>query len=258
MSDSHSARPDAPDVEPARDAGREDVAAEHPSLDPPPSELVGRALGAAVRRAGIDPDADQSTGSVVWRMIGGVRGVVESVLPGLAFLLIYTLAHDLLLALAVSVGLAAVFTVIRLVQRSTPSAAIGGLVATGAAAGIALLTGRAEDNFVLGLITNAAWGTAFLVSALIGWSLIGLAAGFLTDEGVQWRKDARKRRVYFWLAIAWAALFYARLGAQLPFYFSGDVAVLGTVKLIMGIPLFAVLVALTWFAVRAVTRTSDE
>ena len=39
---------------------------------------------------------------------------------------------------------------------------------------------------------------------------------------------------------------------QLPFYFAGDVTTLGTLKLIMGLPLFAPLVAVTWLAVRAV------
>jgi hypothetical protein len=71
-------------------------------------------------------------------------------------------------------------------------------------------------------------------------------------------RDPRKRRVFFWLAIAWAALFYLRLAVQLPFYFAGDVTTLGTLKLVMGLPLFAPLVAVTWLAVRAVypRRTS--
>ena len=57
--------------------------------------------------------------------------------------------------------------------------------------------------------------------------------------------------MYFWLAIAWAALFYLRLGVQLPLYLAGDVVTLGTLKLIMGLPLFAPLLAVTWLAVRA-------
>jgi hypothetical protein len=70
-------------------------------------------------------------------------------------------------------------------------------------------------------------------------------------EGTAWRRDKRKRRVFFWLAIAWAALFYARLALQFPLYLAGDVTALGTLKLIMGLPLFAPLVAVTWLAVRA-------
>lgn len=237
----------------ARDVPDEETSGSD-AAPPRASEAVGQALGAAARRAGLDPSASEHTGHVVWRAMGGWRGVLESVLPGLAFVVLFTLTQHLPLSLGVSVGIAAVFTVIRLMQRSPASAAIGGLVAAAAAAALALFTGRGEDNFVPGLITNAVYGSAFLVSALIGWSLIGLAVGFLMNDGVAWRTDARKRRVYFWLAMAWAALFFTRLAVQLPFYFAGDVTTLGTLKLVMGLPLFAPLVAVTWLAVRAVSR----
>ncbi|GAA3021613.1 hypothetical protein GCM10010462_04970 [Microbacterium dextranolyticum] len=200
----------------------------------------------------MDPSNDDRTSHVVWAAMGGWRGVLESLLPGLAFVLLFTITSNLPLSLGVSVGLAAVFTVVRIAQRSPVGAALGGLIAAGVAAALALWTGRGQDNFVPGLITNAAYGTAFLVSAVVGWSLIGLAVGFLMNEGTAWRREARKRRVFFWLAIAWAALFYARLAVQLPFYFAGDVTTLGTLKLVMGLPLFAPLIAVTWLAVRAV------
>jgi len=215
------------------------------------SDLLGAALGDAARRAGLDPAEGKTTGHVVWHAMGGWRGILESVLPSLAFLLIYTVGQDLLLSLAISVGLAGIFTIVRLVTKSPPSAAIGGLIATVAAAALALFTGRAQDNFVWGFVTNGAYGTAFLVSALIGWPLIGLAVGFLMGEGTHWRGDKRKRRAFFWLSIAWAGLFYARLAVQLPLYFAGNVTALGTTKLIMGLPLFAPMVAVTWLAVRA-------
>lgn len=190
--------------------------------------------------------------------MGGWRGVLESVIPGLIFIVVYTLTldtatntADLWLALGLSVGLAAVFTVVRLVQRQPVTAALGGLIATAAAAALALFTNSGANNFLPGFITNGAYGAAFLISALIGWPLIGLAVGFLMNEGTAWRADKRKRRVFFWLSIAWAGLFVARLAVQLPFYFANDIAALGTFKLIMGLPLFAPLIAVTWLAVRA-------
>lgn len=234
---------------------------ERTPLEPPeprPSEALSAALGGAAQRLGIDPKEEASTGAVVWKAMGGWRGVLESVLPSLAFVVLFTLRPDVLgLALGVSVGLAAVFTVVRLVQKSPPAAALGGLVAAAAAATLALWTGRGEDNFIPGFITNGLYGTALLVSAVVGWSLIGLAVGFLMGDGTTWREDKRKRRVFRWLGIAWATLFYARLAVQLPLYFAGDVTALGTAKLIMGLPLFAPLVAVTWLAVRAVYARSD-
>lgn len=235
----------APDTHPEADPEREQKA----------SDLLGAALGGAARRAGLDPAEQAATHRVVWSTIGGWRGILESVLPSLAFVVLFTVRPEpLVLSLGVSVGLAAIFTIVRLVQKSPPSAAIGGLVATGGAAALALLTGRAQDNFVPGLITNAAYGTAMLVSALIGWSLIGLAAGFLMGEGTAWRNDRRKRRAFLWLGVAWAALFFARLAVQLPLYLAGTeeaTSLLGTLKLVMGLPLFAPLIAVTWLVVIA-------
>lgn len=231
-------------------------------LTPPPpvAETVGAALGAAARRAGIDPAKGGSTGRIVWQAMGGWRGILESVLPSLLFVVAYTASKDLVIALAVSVGIAVVFTIVRVVQKSPPSAAIGGLVAAGAAAGLALLTGNPSDNFVPGLLTNLGYGLAMLVSALIGWPLIGVAAGFLLNDGTQWRRHKRRRRTFFWLTIAWAGLFALRLAVQFPIYLSSldpagrdsAVALLGTLKIAMGLPLFAPLVAVTWLAVRAV------
>lgn len=230
-----------------------------PEREQSASDILGAALGGAARRAGLDPSESGATHKVVWSAIGGWRGILESVLPSLAFVVLFTIRPEpLILSLGVSVGLAAVFTVVRLIQKSPPSAAIGGLVAAAAAAALALWTGRGEDNFVPGLITNAAYGTAMLVSALVGWSLIGLAVGFLMGEGTAWRGDRRKRRAFLWLGVAWAALFYARLAVQLPLYLAGEVTALGTLKLVMGLPLFAPLIAVTWLVVRALYRPASR
>jgi hypothetical protein len=55
-----------------------------------------------------------------------------------------------------------------------------------------------------------------------------------------------------------AALFAARLAAQLPLYFGGHVAALGTVKLAMGAPPFAALLWVSWLIMRPVLRPAPE
>lgn len=241
------------------DPGGGDSADSSPLNPPPASEALGAALGAAARRAGLDPSAHASTGSAVWAAMGGWRGILESVLPSLLFVIAYTVTSQLVVSLAVSVGTAVVFTALRLAQKSPPSAAVGGLLAAAIAAVLALVTGNPSDNFVPGLLTNLGYGLAMLVSAVVGWPVVGLIAGYLMGEGVAWRRDRRRRRAFFWLTIAWAGLFAARLAVQFPIYLSSldpanresAVALLGTLKIAMGLPLFAPLLAVTWLAVRA-------
>ena len=51
---------------------------------------------------------------------GGVRGIAESVLPGLVFLVAFTITRDLTIALVGSVAMAAIFLVARHCPRSWP------------------------------------------------------------------------------------------------------------------------------------------
>ena len=212
---------------------------------------VQDALAAAARRAGLDrADGPVTTSSLLGAM-GGVRGILEALVPGFAFVVLFATTSSLPIALGVSVAIAVVFVVARLVQRSPASPAIGGLLATLVSAALALFTGRAENNFVLGLVENAVYGGVLLVSVLVGWPLIGLAVGYLEGAGTAWRKDRRRFVAMQALTLLWVALFALRLAVQLPLYYSGQVELLGTFKLIMGIPLFAPLLVLSWLIVRA-------
>ena len=48
----------------------------------------------------------------------------------------------------------------------------------------------------------------------------------------------------------WIGLFAVRLAVQVPLYLDGDVGWLGTARLVMGIPLWALVLWLTWILVR--------
>jgi hypothetical protein len=216
----------------------------------PDTEPAQAALAAAARRAGFGNAGGPVTGRTVLQAVGGVRGILEALVPGVVFVLLFSFS-TLPIALGVSVGMAVLFVIARAVQRSPVSPAVGGLVATAASAGLALWTGRAEDNFVLGLLTNAGYGSALLVSVLVGWPLLGLAIGFLYGEGTAWRRNRRKFRAMQWLTLMWVALFGLRLAVQLPLFFSGQIELLGTFKLLMGLPLFAPLLVVSWLVVRA-------
>jgi hypothetical protein len=181
-----------------------------------------------------------------------VRGLAEAILPGLVFLVVYTFTRELVWALAASVGLAIVFTVARLATRSRPTQAIAGLVGVAASAALALWTGRAEDNYVIGFYTNAVYAIGILVSLLVRWPIVGLVVGFLMGDGTAWRHRKRTYRAMQFLTLVWLGLFVARLVVQLPFYFAGNVEALGATRLLMGVPLYALLLVFSWLVVRVV------
>jgi hypothetical protein len=224
--------------------------------EPDTAEAIAAALGSAAAKSGLGAlaQADQPNGKVLLEAMGGIRGIVEAVVPGFLFLVVYTLTQNLPLSLGISVGVAAIFTVLRLVQRTPVSSALGGLVAAGASAALALMTNRPEDNFVLGFVTNGAYAAALLISVAVRWPIIGLIAGYLMNEKTAWRRVAVKRRVFAVLTLCWAGMFLLRLGVQLPLYLAGNVEWLAATKLIMGIPLYAPLLIVTWLAIRAVYR----
>jgi hypothetical protein len=190
-----------------------------------------------------------------------VRGILEALLPGLVFLVTYSLLTSvagqdpqsaLVPALAASVGLAVVFTLVRIFTRGQPTQAIAGLIGVLASAALALWTGDARDNYVLGFFTNAAYAVALLISLLVRWPAIGLIVGFLMGDGVAWREDRRKYRAAQFLTLVWIGLFVARLVVQVPLYLVDNVEALGVTRLLMGVPLYALVLVFTWLVVRAV------
>ncbi|WP_099331949.1 DUF3159 domain-containing protein [Actinomyces minihominis] len=185
--------------------------------------------------------------------IGGWRGAVESLAPGLIFVVAYVASRDLFWPLVLSGGLAAVFVVIRLFQRSSLSQAFAGMFGVLIGVVWAALSGQAENYFAWGLITNAAFLVAMLISLIVRRPalllLMEFAIGLPADwKSAEWAPLLRKRATYAtWV---WVLVFGLRLGVQAPLYFGGQVVGLGVLKLVMGLPLFAVAGWLTWVLLR--------
>ena len=227
---------------------------------PTPGGAFADGMAAAARRAGFAAAADGEpiSGHTLLASMGGIRGLVEAVLPGLVFLVVYTLTRDLVPALIAPVAIGLVFVGLRLAAKQTVIQAVSGLVGIALSAALALLSGNAEDFYLPGFWTNGVYGAVLLVSALIGWPLIGLAVGFLMGEGTAWRDNPSKRRVLTILTYCWAGLFAARLVVQVPLYYSGNVEALGAMKLLMGLPLYAPLLVVSWLMVRSVYPKPTE
>ncbi|MGG7510139.1 DUF3159 domain-containing protein [Plantibacter sp. YIM 135249] len=220
----------------------------------PSASTFGEAFSKAAKNSGLAPLAsgDAPTGKALLSAMGGIRGLVEAILPGLVFLVAYSLTRELVPSLIAPVVIGVGFAVARLVQRQSLTQAIGGLLGIALSAVLALLSGRAEDYYVPGFWTNGAYALGLLVSVVIGWPVVGLIAGYLLGGGTSWRSHPGQRRAMRWLTLVWAAMFVARLVVQLPLYYSGNVEALGATRLLMGIPLYAPLLVLSWLVVRAV------
>lgn len=183
--------------------------------------------------------------------VGGPLGVAETSLPAVAFVVAYTASgSDTNTAAGVAVALALVLSVARLVRRQSPMYALSGLVGVAFAAFVATRSGRAQDFFLPGLLANAAYASAFLISLALRWPLVGVIVTKLDGEDDGWRRDPLRMRAFARATWLWAGLFSLRLLVQLPLYAAGAVVALGVVKTAMGLPLFGIGLWLTWLLVR--------
>lgn len=196
--------------------------------------------------------------------IGGVRGAVESLLPGLVFVVAYVITRDLTTTLIMAGGISVIFLLVRLLQRTPITQAFAGLL--GVAIGVvwAAMSGRAENYFAWGIITNAALFVVFLLSIILRRPLIAILIQLLYGLPDDWKRTeagrmlARRSMQASWV---WVAVFGIRLAAQVPLYFGERIVALGTVKLILGLPLFALGGWLTWVLLRGVIpheESTDE
>ncbi len=183
--------------------------------------------------------------------LGGPQGIADSSLPALAFVLTYTLnGNELGMAAWVAVAAGAVMAGYRLYRRETLKFALAGFAGVAIAAFIADRTGRAEDFFLPGLLLNAAYAAAYLISILIRIPLLGVFLGPLTGEGMSWRSDPARVRMYTRASWIWVGVFSLRLAVQLPLYLAGAVLALGIAKTAMGIPIFLVAIWLSYLILK--------
>jgi hypothetical protein len=183
--------------------------------------------------------------------VGGPLGMLETALPAVAFVVAYSASgQDTDISAGVAVGLALVLAVARLVRRESPRHALSGLFGVALAGFIATRSGRAEDFFLPGLLANAAYASAFLISLAVRRPLVGVIVRQLEPHAEDEPVDARRRRAFERATLLWAGLFALRLAVQLPLYLAGAVVALGVARTAMGLPLFALGLWLTWLMVR--------
>jgi hypothetical protein len=217
------------------------------------------AMSAAARRSGLGKvtPGETPTAGALLAAIGGVRGLVESILPGLGFLVTYTITQNLVPSVLAPLGLAVVFIIVRVLTRQPVTTALAGALGIGISAALALLTGNANDNFVPGFFINGGVLLVMIVSLMARRPFVGVLVGLLLGDD-DWRRNAAKMRVAAVATVLWATLSAVRLAVQVPLYLAGSTEALAATKLVMGVPLYAMLLWVTWLLVRTAWRAREE
>ena len=189
---------------------------------------------------------------------GGKKGLIDSGVPALIFLIIFNIRKDLQEALIASLGVSAIITIIRLTTKSTIQHAVSGLIGTLVCAWFANRSGEAVDLYIPKLLTNLGYGTVYLLSILLRWPLLGVLLGPILGEMFAWRKDPARRAAYTRATWLWVGMFFTRIAVQYPIYRSGNLNLLGTVNLAMGYPLFIVTAYGSWMILKSVPSTKSQ
>lgn len=192
------------------------------------------------------------------KALGGVRGIIEAAVPTIAFTVSWITSENLNLSLIVSISLAVLLLLARIVQRSTPQFVINSLIGIAIGWFFASRTGDAKDYFLPGILWNATYMVGMLLSIITRWPVVGFLIGSVTGDPTAWHKDPGIVKLctrLTWLLMLPCAV---RVAVQGPVYLFGGgdeaVAALGVAKIVMGWPLqVAALGAMLWILGRGRT-----
>jgi hypothetical protein len=188
--------------------------------------------------------------------LGGKRGLIDSGLPAIIFLIVFNLSgKEINVAIWSALTLSICLTIYRLINRQTLQHAFSGLIGVAICALISRRSGNAADFYLPGLWINAGYGSLYAITNLIKWPILGVLLGPILGENLLWRKDPKRLRAYINAGWLWVALFVSRLVVQSPRYESGNINALGTARLLMGYPLFILTAWGTWLILKKVPTT---
>ena len=202
-------------------------------------------------------DAGDADDFSVIDAIGGPRGVVESMLPGVVFVVMFVITSDLHLTIGVSAALAVLQVIVRLCQRQSVMGAVSGLLAVGICLIWAWNSHEARNYYMFGFLTNAFYIVLLAISLMVRVPGLGLVIEFiriLPTEHLRawladWRGDKALNRAYTIITALWIGVFSLRLVVQVPLYLSNQVGWLGTARLLMGIPFWALAIWVSYLIV---------
>ncbi|MEY7977732.1 DUF3159 domain-containing protein, partial [Streptomyces pilosus] len=192
-------------------------------------------------------DARAVTEAALFEAFGGVRGMVETVLPGLLFVSIYTVNKDLHMSAIAALAVALAMVVVRLARKDTVKHAFSGVFGVGFGVVFAMMTGNAKDFYLPGMLYTLGLALAYIVTAMAGVPLIGLMLGPVFRENLSWRtRNPGRKKAYTKASWAWGLILLGKSAILFPLYWWADTTQLGWVLVALKIPPFLLAVYLTW------------
>ncbi|MER7174362.1 DUF3159 domain-containing protein [Streptomyces mesophilus] len=194
-----------------------------------------------------DTDVQAVTEAALFEAFGGLRGMIETVLPGLLFVTIYTINKDLHLSAIAALGVSLLLLVARLARRDTVKHAFSGVFGVAFGVVFAMMTGNAKDFYLPGMLYTLGLALAYIITTLCGVPLIGLILGPVFKENLSWRTRNPGRKVaYAKASWAWGLILLAKCAILFPMYWWADTTKFGWVLIALKIPPFLLAVWLTW------------
>jgi hypothetical protein len=228
-------------------------AQEHPADEYQHHELADTLLGID---DGSGEPGDATIDQLMQESIGGWRGLFDTSLPSLAFLVAYWASgkHVSTAVWAAVIG-GGLVALLRLARRQSVRQVLSGFPVLLLSAWLASRSGRAEDFFLPGIVINVVVGVGLAVSALVGHPAAGYFVGALTADLTGWRRVPEQRRAAALATWFFAAYNLLRVVVRVPLYLAGNVNALGIVGLAMGWPL---MILAAYFSYLVITRARRD
>jgi len=200
--------------------------------------------------------------------LGGVRGLIESSVPVLAFVVLNVLLGEagldlgkktaLYWAIGGSVGSALAIGVYRLTRKQPIRHAVNGLFGIAIGAFLAWRTGDAKNFYLPGILLTLGQVVLLIGSVVVRRPIIGYVWGVLANGGKHdWFDNPRLFRTFQWLTLVWAASLFIRAGVQGWLYLADQANAIGVVRILISWPIYAATFAFTAWAVHRVTAAQQ-
>lgn len=200
------------------------------------------------------PRASQRTPTLL-EQLGGIGGLVASVIPVVVFVAVNPLA-GLVPAIWAALSVAVALGVWRLIRREPVQPAVSGILGVALCAFIAYRTGEARGFFLYGIWYSLVAGVALMVSVVVRRPLVGVLWSVLNGSGFSWLTNRRAKLGFDVATVVWAVFLLARFVVQRYLYDLQQTEWLGVARLAMGLPLTALAALVTIWAIRRAVRVA--